>query len=458
MREIFQLDDTPVIQVKSARPQLGVMRLSHDWNDSATIAAEHAGDPRGADKRHMGSFPTTGDAHVRTKMLAVAIATGLAVSSFGAMAQTTSADAQQLADLKAQLAALQAKVDALQARADAQSSINVSNQQNIEALQQTQAKPAVEWTDSTKIGGTMFADFTNIDQTSNGKKTDASGTGIDVKRFYLSVDHTFNDTWSANLTTDFNYVGNDGQTNLFVKKAYLQGAFSPLATLRAGSASMAWIPFVEDWYGYRFVENTLVDRMKYGNSADWGLHLFGDNGMFNYQMSAINGAGYKNPSRSNHVDFEGRVGLQPIKGLMFGVGAYDGDLGKDTQSSPALHSARRYDAMAAWNRDGLRLGAEWFTADNWKNVTTPATDKASGWSLWGNYDFTSASLFARYDQVKPSKDLDPSLKDTYWNAGVAFPITKGVKVALAYKDENLRNNTTVDVHSREIGAWGEVKF
>ena len=113
---------------------------------------------------------------------------------------------------------------------------------------------------------------------------------------------------------------------------------------------------------------------------------------------------------------------------------------------------------ARWNRDGLRLGAEWFTADNWKNVTTPATDKASGWSLWGSYDFTSTSLFARYDQVKPSKDLDPSLKDTYWNAGVAFPITKGVKVALAYKDENLRNNTTVDVHSREIGAWGEVKF
>ncbi len=395
---------------------------------------------------------------MRTKMLAVAIATGLTVSSFGAMAQTTSVDAQQLADLKAQLASLQARVDALQARTDAQSSINASNQQNIEALQQAPASSAASWADNTRIGGTMFADFTHLDQTSNGTKTDASGTGIDVKRFYLSVDHKFNDVWSANLTTDFNYVGNDGQTNLFVKKAYLQGAFSPLATLRVGSANMAWIPFVEDWYGYRYVENTLVDRMKYGNSADWGLHLFGDNGMFNYQVSAINGAGYKNPSRSNHVDFEGRAGLQPVKGLMFAVGAYDGDLGKDTQSSPALHSARRYDAMAAWNRDGLRLGAEWFTADNWKNVTTPATDKASGWSLWGSYDFTSASVFARYDQVKPNKDLDPSLKDTYWNAGVAFPITKGVKVALAYKDEKLGNNTTVDVHSREIGAWTEVKF
>jgi hypothetical protein len=413
--------------------------------------------------RHHASFAPiqpiqTKEKRVRIKMLAVAIATGLTVSSFGAMAQSTSADAQQLADLKAQLATLQAKVDALQERTDAQSSINVSNQQTIDALQQTQAKPLASWADSTKVGGTMFVDMTNIDQTSSGKKTDAAGTGLDVKRFYLSIDHKFNDTWSANLTTDFNYVSNDGETQLFVKKAYVQGAFSKLATLRVGSANMAWIPFVEDWYGYRYVENTVVDKLKLGNSADWGVHLLGDNGMFNYQVSAVNGGGYKNPSRSDHIDFEGRVGLQPVKGLMFAVGAYDGDLGKDTPTVSTLHSARRYDAMAAWNRDGLRLGAEWFKADNWKNVATPATDTASGYSLWGSYDFERASVFARYDNVKPSKDLDPSLKDTYWNAGVAFPVTKGVKVAIAYKDERLRNNTNIDVHTREIGAWGEVKF
>ena len=395
---------------------------------------------------------------MRIKMLAVAVATGLTVSSFGAMAQSTSADAQQLADLKAQLATLQAKVDALQERTDAQSSINVSNQQNIEALQQTQANPVAAWANDTKVGGTMFVDFTDVDQTKNGTKTDASGTGLDVKRFYLSIDHQFNDVWSADLTTDFNYTSVTGETQLFVKKAYVQGAFSKLATVRVGSANMAWIPFVEDWYGYRFVENTLTDRLKLGNSADWGLHLLGDNGMFNYQVSAVNGGGYKNPSRSDHVDFEGRAGFQPIKGLMFAVGAYDGDLGKDTQSTPTLHSARRYDAMAAWNRGGLRLGAEWFKADNWKNLTTPATDSASGWSLWGSYDFASASVFARYDRVDQSKQLDPSLKDTYWNAGVAFPVTKGVRVAVAYKDERLRNDTTTDIHTREIGAWGEVKF
>ena len=406
---------------------------------------------------------------MRNKMLAIAIAAGLAATSFSAFAAPQSdsssggSNAEEIAQLKAQLAALQAKVDQLQQDSQQDAQQTVATQQTLQQIQQTQAQTAGtgaadQWFNNTKISGTSFIDFTNIDQTKNGTKTDSSGTGLDVKRFYLQVDHKFNDIWSADLTTDFNYVGNDGETQLFVKKAYVQGAFNPLATLRVGSANMAWIPFVEDWYGYRFVENTLVDREKLGNSADWGLHLLGDNGMFNYQVSAVNGGGYKNPSRSNHVDFEGRVGLQPVKGLMFAVGAYDGDLGKDTQSTPTLHSARRYDAMAAWNRDGLRLGAEWFKADNWKNLTTPATDTASGWSLWGSYDFASASLFARYDQVKLSKDIDPSLKDTYWNAGVAFPVTKGVRVAVAYKDERLRNDTTTDIHTREIGAWGEVKF
>lgn len=386
---------------------------------------------------------------MRIKMLATTIAAGLTLASLGAQAQTAG-DSQELAQLRAQLATLQTQVS------------NLEQKQQAQAQAQAQAPAAsntlAAWADSTKVSGTMFVDMTNIDQTSNGTKTGASGTGIDVKRFYLSIDHQFNDVWSATLTTDFNYVGNDGETQLFVKKAYVQGAFDKLATVRVGSANMAWIPFVEDWYGYRFVENTLVDRMKLGNSADWGMHLLGDNGVFNYQVSAVNGGGYKNPSRSDHVDFEGRAGFQPLNGLMFAVGAYDGDLGKDTQTTPALHSARRYDAMAAWNRDSLRLGAEWFKADNWKNVATPATDTASGYSLWGSYDFARASLFARYDSVKPSKQLDPSLKDTYWNAGVAFPITKGVKVAVAYKDESLRNDTTTDIHTREIGAWGEVKF
>jgi len=399
---------------------------------------------------------------MKPRVLAVAVALVLgsgATLTTPAVAQSN--EAAEIAQLKQQLAVLQAKVNDLEQRSQVQPSHAGTQQDTASALQQ-QAKPAqpapAAWASNTRVGGMAFMDFTNIDQTKNGAKTDASGTGLDVKRFYLTVDHTFNDIWSANLTTDFNYSSVDGETQLFVKKAYLQGTFSKLATLRVGSAGMAWIPFVEDWYGYRFVESTVVDRTKFGSSANWGVHLLGDSGMFNYQASIVNGGGYKNPTRSDSVDFEGHVGFQPIKSVMIGVGGYSGDLGKNTHNAPALHDAHRYDAMMAYRGGGFRLGGEYFRASNWNNVLTAATDTADGWSLWSSYDFGPASIFARYDRVKPSRDLNPSLQDTYYNFGVAFPVTEGVRVALAYKNELLKDDSKTNTRSREFGAWGEVKF
>src|SRR5499427_4670670 len=69
---------------------------------------------------------------------------------------------------------------------------------------------AVDVGSDTTIGGLVFFDVSNIslqNEDKTGKKVDTppNGFGFDVKRFYLSVDHKFNDVWSANLTTDAQY-------------------------------------------------------------------------------------------------------------------------------------------------------------------------------------------------------------------------------------------------------------
>ncbi|MGH8253439.1 MAG: porin, partial [Steroidobacteraceae bacterium] len=116
-------------------------------------------------------------------------------------------------------------------------------------------------TENTTIGGKAFIDLTSLDAKAADVKTGASGVGLDVKRFYLVANHTFDNVWSANLTTDFNYVSNTqkvttdangvvtqtgytGETQLFIKKAYLQAKISDAFFVRAGSADLAWIPFV----------------------------------------------------------------------------------------------------------------------------------------------------------------------------------------------------------------------
>lgn len=406
---------------------------------------------------------------MHAKLLAVAIAAclggGFIPLAAAAQSQAPGGGSAELARLQAQLQALQARVDQLQqqqAQAQATTAPPASTDQRLSALEKV--------VNDTTIGGKMFFDLSTIDQKNSlSGKTNASGTGIDVKRFYLSATHQFDDIWSANLTTDFNYVSNDGETNVFVKKAYVQGKFDQAAVFRIGSTDMPWIPFVESYYGFRYIEPTITDRLKYANSADWGVNLAGDIGQgkhFNYSMSAVNGNGYKNPSRSKGVDFEGRVAFVPFKNVAVAVGGYTGHRGQELENVDALHTARRVDFMLAYAGPLFRVGGEYFSAKNWANVLSPLADKADGYSFWGSVNLpNNFSVFARYDRSSPSKDLNPSAKGTYYHTGVQYDVNTGFQLALVYKHEKGDASGTTplplpltNVKTKEIGLFGQVSF
>ena len=257
--------------------------------------------------------------------------------------------------------------------------------------------------ESTTINGLALIDLTNLDTSTTTKATGASvdgatnGIGLDVTRFYVGVNHVFDDTYSANVTTDFQYSSTVGATEVFVKKAYLQAKFSNAFTLRAGSADMPWIPFVEGLYGYRYVAKTLNDLEGTANPADWGVHALGTfgNGVVSYAVSAVNGGGYKNPTRSKNVDFEGRLSVVPVSGLTFAVDFYNGKRGKETALDPAENTFTRVNFLAAYVGENFRVGAEYYVAHNLNDVqqdvpgtttSLPAaqidTDKESAVSGW----------------------------------------------------------------------------
>jgi len=294
-------------------------------------------------------------------------------------------------------------------------------------------------------------------------KTGASGFGLDIKRFYLILDHTFDEIWSANLTTDFNYVSADSETQLFIKKAYVQAKISDAFVVRAGSADLPWIPFVEGNYGYRYVEKMIEDRLNFGSTADWGVHASGKmaDGMFGYAVSTIEGNGFKNPTRSKTLDWEGRVNFTPIKGLTAGLGFYNGKLGKDVEGTamPVLHTAQRWDGLLAYTTDQFRVGGEYFTADNWTAVTSVAKDSADGYSVWGSVNFTpKVSGFVRYDSAKPNKDTSPTKKDEYFNLGISCKPRKGVDLAVVYKHDELKTGSVKTSEFDEFGVWSQISF
>lgn len=332
-----------------------------------------------------------------------------------------------------------------------------------------------KWWDSTSISGRMYFNFSTLDTKSNGVKATGAGSlngvGFNIKRFYLGVDHTFSPIFSANLTMDAsNVVGQTSNTNFtstgspagsnlpalvgkgfYIKKAYLQAKLNPAFIIRLGAADLPWVPYDEGLYGYRHIENTLIDRTNFGTSADWGIHVLGDlaGGLLSYQVSVIDGGGYRNVKVTKSVDVEGRISTQ-YKGFYAGVGGYSGKRGNDTQGALLpnggdLRTATRFDAMAGYKNAMFNIGAEYFWAKNWNNVTSNVEDKADGFSIYGNANFYKTwSVFGRYDHLRPSKEVGnatPELKDDYFNVGLQWEPVKIVDLALVYKRDKVKNGT-----------------
>jgi hypothetical protein len=331
--------------------------------------------------------------------------------------------------------------------------------------------------ESTTVGARIYADFSYIDQKADDIKTPGSGVGVDVKRAYVIITHTFDEHWSANVTTDFNYSSSTGETQVFIKKAYLQGKVSDAFQASLGSNDLPWVPYIENLYGYRYVEKEIIDRTGFGTSADWGLNAngkLGEGGLFNYSVSLINGNGYKNPTRTKTVDVEGRIGFA-FEGFVGALGGYGGKRGQDVygSASPA-NTASRFDVFLGYVDHGFRAGGEYFEAKNWtisgiagvnaadtnfvavpNVVKGPATDKAEGASIWASYDFMPQwGVFARGDWEKPSKDLHSDLKDQYYNIGLAWHARKNIDLSLVYKYEKVENGTINVSQGANLGTVG----
>jgi hypothetical protein len=407
-----------------------------------------------------------------SKMLLATAAVGAMIAAApveaSAKAKKSSASSSQSSEIEA----LKAQIQALTARLDAQDSANAQAQA---AAQQSAAQAAaaqaaadqaaasvadvkktadkaakdtgslaklVDGVKDTKISGRMYFNISSETEKANNAKT-VDGYGFNIKRFYLGIDHKFSPIFAGNVTMDIDSVDNGGKNvgkGFYVKKAYLQAKFRPELMVRLGAADTPWVPYAEGIYGYRHLEKVITDLNGFGTSSDWGVHVMGDiaGGLISYQVSAVDGGGYRNPKFSQTVDLEGRVSMN-YKGFNAAVGGYTGKLGNDTLGAAPLHTATRFNALLAYKGKlsdiDFTLGGEYFTAKNWKvPVATAAETKAEGYSLFASVSPVKQwSVFGRYDFLKPDKINLPTRKGKYFNAGVQYSPAKIVDLALMYK-------------------------
>ena len=422
-----------------------------------------------------------------------------------AQAQTQQQTQAQAMAAQSQAQAAQTTAQAAATQVAAQDSKILTIPTQVETATK-KAAPKPGWWNDTKVGATMFADASNISNKNAAGKTAQSGTDYDIKRMYLTVDHKFNDIYSFNVTTDFTFDSNTASpsgaasptnnevggantasgikaTQLYLKKAYLQAHYSDAFNIRLGAADLPWIPFVEGIYGYRYVEQTLIDRTKFGTSSDWGVNANGSlfNHILGYSVSVIDGEGYKQPSlgtvnRTNAVDVEGRVNAT-YKNFTVAVGGYDGKLGKDVENVNTYRTAERFDALAAYTDKHIRVGFEYLWARYWADVTQATQSKTNttdGYSVFGSYNFTSkVALFGKYEWVKPKANTAPSEHENYFNVGVSYKPIAPLDFALVYKRDSVVNgsfstgNGVIGIPTGatvgkgtydEVGLFTQVKF
>ncbi len=415
-----------------------------------------------------------------------------------ATASAGTSQAEEIRILKSQVQALTQRLDAQQATsqqaAAAAAAATATAQEVAEDARATQAqvtaqaaampdqvkmalanqpKPKPQWYDETKISGRMYYNVSTISRFSNGVKTEGDG-GFAIKRFYLGVDHKFDDIFSVNLTTDIDNVV--GQTSnlvgkgLYVKKAYVEAKLNPAFILRLGAADLPWVPFAEGVYGYRHIEQTIIDRTRFGTSSDWGVHALGSfaDGIISYQISAVDGAGYRDAHFSKNIDLEGRVSAK-YAGFTAAVGGYTGKLGRATQGVITYHNAERFDALVAYGNKRFNVGAEYFYTKNWTQVVSPTVDSAHGYSVFGSVNIIpKVSVFGKYEWLKPKSDTVNGFKDEYYNVGIQYSPAKIVDFALVYKRDKAERGIlstgngsiggSIDGTYSEFGLFGQVRF
>ncbi|HXH72184.1 MAG TPA: hypothetical protein VNI58_05150 [Mariprofundaceae bacterium] len=350
-----------------------------------------------------------------------------------------------------------------------------------------------------KMEGLLFLNTYSdkADITTAGGTTSTKTVGLNVERAYVTLKYIFNSDWSMRVTTDMQHEANLGskKQNIFLKYAYLEGKLAgDQAVLRIGQSHTPWIDHEESLWKHRYVENTMVDKFAFDDSSDLGLGLYGKvaDGLVNYWLTETNGSGYGNGAATNGLDFNSRIGINPIEGLEVDLQFRDGYRGTKTYVANVTNSGIKstmWQVMASYGQgDFFRVGANYLSnkddnktaANVFKshggNITSGfATIAAAGdqvkstaWTVWGwvNFPDTDFGAFGRYDRVENKGTFGgvaaaSKEKIDHYVAGVEYHPIKPVTLALVMdntKGTGMGGTATNTRKDTRYGLYSQVAF
>ena len=122
---------------------------------------------------------------------------------------------------------------------------------------------------------------------------------FDFRRMYFTYKKTMTENLDFTFQTDVGRLREDGRLEVFLKNAKVDWK-SPFGKFVVGLQGMNVFNIQEKTWGYRSVENAVMDKYKFASAADIGIGYYNKIEKVNYNVLITNGSGFTKPETDNY--------------------------------------------------------------------------------------------------------------------------------------------------------------
>ena len=269
-----------------------------------------------------------------------------------------------------------------------------------------------------KIGGVTYFDFISSDDS----------TAFNFERQYFGYGGDISDQVSFKILFDVGRSDSDTRLTTYLKKAQVNYK-SSFGKFNFGLIGMNTYGIQESNWGYRFIEQSAIDKYKFSATADIGVGFSRsliDN--LNLSLLFVNGEGFKKPQGDKYhkIAFNATYG----EGNLNKNDGYNAGLVYTTESTDTTMTS----LFGGFAGMGLRLGGEY-------DMLTKDSFKSNIISVSANYAVRDKiDIFARYDMIDDNDDTNKNVKN-YLVTGIVLTCDGGISVAPNMRMTTFENET-----------------
>jgi hypothetical protein len=272
-----------------------------------------------------------------------------------------------------------------------------------------------EFKPSGKVIARSFFDV-GVQNSENHK----SEYGFDITRAFLGYSYQFAPEFSATLVIDGASGNSAGKIEPHIRNAFVNYKNKGF-DISVGMTGLYQFSAQEGYWRHRYVQKTLQDLNKMGNSVDMGITAaYNFRSVLSIDLSASNGEGYKKIVRNKSTRFSGGISVFPVKNLI--IRAY-GDIYTESEDMRdklpdgvvnASYTAQKVLSLfAGYQNDWISGGVEFsqlfdkgFIKDkSCRGISAFVSGKAANkWRVFGRYDWLKSQRPA--DFTANWNDLD----------------------------------------------------